>query len=585
MNMNMQRFLIVFVTILLCFDASFAIELRTITGFNNSLTNPKLGQSHTELGRFCSTNTYSDGLSIVETVTLPSARLVSNQVHAPEPPNPFSQVGASEFFTFFAQFLAHDFGWTPATFHPGSVRVSGNWTEVMDPSMSIPIPVPLCDPTFDPFCTGNQSIPTMRAAYNRNAASNITRQFNNEVTQWLDCNTIYGSDDDRAATLRSFRGGTLKTTPGIGGEFPPFNLNNVPNQNDAAVLNNTALFLCGDQRCNENPGLLAIHIIWMREHNRVARTIQCAHPEYDDETIYQEARRWVIAELQSIVVNEYLPILLGPNYNLGPYQGYNASGTDDLSFIVSLEFEMVTNRFGHSQLAHNITLLDENRDIVRVVFLKDIFSLPSPLEQGIDYMVRGMAYLLGHEIDHWIVPDVRNFLFGPSPANPAVGLGGLDLAAVNIQRGRDTGVAHYNTMRRELGLEPITSFSNISSNADVVNGYSSIYSSVDLVDAWSAAISEDRLENAAVGELIAQLARLHFSRARDHDRFWFENNQFTEEELAELRSIRMSDIILLNTGIKSIQQDVFHATTDIPEMGYFCPISPDGTVGWCKIQD
>ena len=69
----------------------------------------------------------------------------------------------------------------------------------------------------------------------------------------------------------------------------------------------------GDSRVNEQPDLTAIHTIWHREHNRVARKLLNYNPYWTDETIYQEVRRIVIAEFQHIVYNEWLPLIIGKN--------------------------------------------------------------------------------------------------------------------------------------------------------------------------------------------------------------------------------------------------------------------------------
>ena len=72
-----------------------------------------------------------------------------------------------------------------------------------------------------------------------------------------------------------------------------------------ALTFNFVIFCAGDTRSNEQPGLTAFHTVWVREHNRLAKELSYLNPYWDDERLYQEARKINIAEMQHITYNEW----------------------------------------------------------------------------------------------------------------------------------------------------------------------------------------------------------------------------------------------------------------------------------------
>ena len=62
-----------------------------------------------------------------------------------------------------------------------------------------------------------------------------------------------------------------------------------------------------------------------------ADRVREVNPHWDDEDIFQAARRRVIASLQSIIMYEYLPAFLGDS--LKPYEGYKPDTHPGISHV------------------------------------------------------------------------------------------------------------------------------------------------------------------------------------------------------------------------------------------------------------
>ena len=67
----------------------------------------------------------------------------------------------------------------------------------------------------------------------------------------------------------------------------------------------------GDNRAREQPALTAMHALFLREHNRIAKELKTLNPNWDDERLFQESKRIVNAEYQHIIYGEWLPVVLG----------------------------------------------------------------------------------------------------------------------------------------------------------------------------------------------------------------------------------------------------------------------------------
>jgi hypothetical protein len=327
----------------------------------------------------------------------------------------------------------------------------------------------------------------------------------------------------------------------------PFNTAGLPNANDAHIFPDDQLFLAGDVRANENVELSALHTLFLREHNRIAAVMAKQNPGLSDEELYQRARQQVGAEIQAITFNEFLPALLGRG-SISRYSGYKP-GVDA---SIANEFSTAAFRFGHSMVGDDIEFMDNNGNEVREPLeLAFAFFNPPALEAtGIDPILKYLASDRAQEVDNQIVDPLRNFLFGPP------GSGGMDLASLNIQRGRDHGLADYNTTRAAYGLPRVTTFAQISSDPAVQQKLAALYGSVDDVDLWVGGLAEDHVRGSSMGQLFQRIIADQFTRLRDGDRFWYEN-VFSGRQLDQIRNTTLADIIRRDSGTTNLQEDVF----------------------------
>ena len=490
---------------------------RTIDGTANNLTELEWGSAAIPLLRMVAPD-YEDGVGMPPSTGRPGAREISNIYSvAPEGDSEKGAATVTDLFWQWGQFLDHDIDLSP----------------VLDPAESWPIPIPMGDPYFDPNHLGTMIMPFDRSFYE---IIDGVRQQINEITAFIDGSQIYGSDEERMEELRRHDGsGQLKTSHG--GLFPMYNRNGLAN---APSDEDPSLFLAGDVRANEQLGLVALHAIFIREHNFWARLIKQRYTSLSGHTIYQWARGIVGAELQAITYNEFLPILLGPDA-IPPYSGYQP----DVNPGIANVFSTAAYRLGHSMLPATLKGITAGPNVQTYeVPLREAFFNPGILvthDPSLAIILRGFALSRAENLDHALVDDVRNFLFGPP------GAGGMDLAALNVQRGRDHGLPSYNQVRTGYGLSAVDSFDDVTPDEYLGQALSNLYASVEDIDLWVGGLAEEAVGGSMVGETFQAILVDQFTRLRDGDRFFYKN-YFRADLVRFIESQTLSKILERNTG-------------------------------------
>ncbi|KAK3286283.1 hypothetical protein CYMTET_6151 [Cymbomonas tetramitiformis] len=372
-------------------------------------------------------------------------------------------------------------------------------------------------------------------------------------------------------------------------------------------------FSVGDVRGNENIGLLSMQTVFMREHNRLAGILSQMNPTWSDEDVYQEARKIVGAEMQIVTYKEYHPANMGSNaFEFGSIGGRNgdtprdhlqchsknAGDSNDRDGIFRTpsgrlaescdwyddtmpadtlnEFSTAGFRLGHTQVADAFERYDDQwrshpngHVLLRHAFFNSSKVL---LEGGVEPIIRGLTNQVCHGHDLKLVYDLGRDLFGPP------GPKGLDLVALNIQRGRDHGLPTFNAFRERYfgkGRGSIRNFSikhhedkgffdkfldpNNGFERDILMALSKAYNGrFDQLDAWVGFLAERRLFGWEWGVTLSRLLAEQFKRYRNGDRFfWTNRGVFTLPQRRALSQVSLAGIICANSNINELQPNVF----------------------------
>ena len=139
-----------------------------------------------------------------------------------------------------------------------------------------------------------------------------------------------------------------------------------------------------------------------------------------------------------------------------------------------------------------------------------------------------------------------------------------DLAALNIQRGRDHGLPSYNVFRKICGLKVAKVFQDFGKEIDdyaSVEKLRLLYKHPDDVDLFLGGLLERPVANGALGPTFSCIVAEQFRTLRFGDRFWYERADpvvgFTAEQLKELKEVSLARVICDNSD--DIKEMPMHA--------------------------
>ncbi|XP_073530329.1 peroxidasin homolog isoform X1 [Phyllobates terribilis] len=558
-----------------CTNMCFHQKYRTHDGTCNNLQHPMWGASLTAFERLLK-SVYENGFNLPRGVSasrfyngypLPLPRMVSTTLigtHTITPDEQFTHMLMQ-----WGQFLDHDLDSTVVALSQARFSDGQDCSSVCtNDAPCFPVMIPPNDPRVrnnarcmffvrsSPVCGSGMTSLLMNSVY--------PREQMNQLTSYIDASNVYGSSDHEAQEIRDAASHRGLLKQGIvqrsGKPLLPFATGPptecMRDENESPI----PCFLAGDFRANEQLGLTSMHTVWFREHNRIAAELLRLNPHWDGDTIYHEARKIVGAEMQHITYDHWLPKIFGDvgMRMLGEYSGYNPS----VNAGILNEFATAAFRFGHTLINPILYRLDENFQPIPQGHLPLHKAFFSPYrivnEGGIDPLLRGLFGVAGkmRVPSQLLNTELTEKLF--SMAHTVA----LDLAAINIQRGRDHGIPPYHDFRVFCNLSTTHTFEDLRNeikNPDVIEKLRRLYGSPLNIDLFPALMAEDIIPGSRLGSTLMCLLTTQFRNIRNGDRFWHENpGVFTPAQLTQIKQTSLARVLCDNgDNITKVQPDVF----------------------------
>ncbi|XP_058605252.1 thyroid peroxidase isoform X2 [Onychostoma macrolepis] len=548
-------------------------KYRSISGVCNNRKNPLWGAANTGLARWLPAE-YEDGENQPKGwnagrqysgFQLPLVRELSNKIMRGSSMAVLEDSAYSQMLVDWGQYIDHDISFTPQ---------SSSQSDCLHTCSNAEPCFPMQIPKDDKLSSNKSCLPFFRSSpacihIETDAHPALQRQQMNSVTSFIDASTVYGPSADLEKSLRNLS--SAEGLLAVNGEYSdggrpylpfvsvrPSACLQEPGSEPAARVE---CFTAGDSRVNEILPLSVLHTLWVREHNRLAKRLTRLNPHWGSEVIYQETRKIIGALHQIITMRDYVPKIMGReafDEYIGPYVGYD----DSVNPSVSNVFATAAFRFGHVTISPRLRRLNESfqeHQRFSSLNLQQTFFSPWRLvrEGGLDPVLRGLlgrpAALQNQE--HLMTEELTQRLVVLNIPDT------LDLAALNLQRGRDHGLPGYNDWRAFCGFDRVETRSDlieVVGSGDLVETIMDVYGHPDNIDVWLGGLLERPASGSRTGPLFACLIGKQMKTLREGDRFWWEHpGVFSPKQRQELQTHSLSRVICDNSGVTEVPLDAF----------------------------
>ncbi|KAH8406545.1 hypothetical protein KR215_007101, partial [Drosophila sulfurigaster] len=402
----------------------------------------------------------------------------------------------------------------------------------------------------------------------------------NQATGVLDLSQLYGFTDAAQSKMRTLSKGTLKSSSN--GNLLPRTSDNDEHTFCAwgDNANATNCFVAGDSRVNSNPLSILVYTIFLRNHNRIAAELLSRHKNWNDEQLFQAAKTINVDIYRRVIMNEWLPEVLGANTAAQVLNTPAATAGQPLP-EVSNEFGVAAIRFYFSMLPNVLHNLANTNDVAsnnNVLPLTNLFELKNEIytpqiqytPQKLNEILQSLLHERAMKMDaSYVGAIVWHERTKPTHA---------DVLAFDIQRGRDHGLQpYYKYLEACSNTKKVTGWADFEpyiprevskgnnhkfhyrlnlyiSALQILDKLKNLYRECKDVDLIIGGISE-RIVNGTVGPTFSCILSEQFSKI--HQRHQQRETSTHSTLLDAYRSMNGSKLLCLNSNVRAVPENIF----------------------------
>jgi peroxidase len=350
-------------------------KYRAINGYGNNLKHPFRGTKGTPFARF-GPKSYDDGVhSIRKSVTgsdLPSPRRIVLEVLLKAQKTTFvSPITPNAMLNLIVLYITHDLAHqVPVESFESNEKIRccshGN-KAVLSSTLSHPSCLPISIGKNDSFYgpAGVRCLNLVRSELSSLPSKIQYGEVMNKATAFMDHSIIYGTEEAETNKVRSFVDGKLNV--GVNGILP---------------TDSQGRYTVSTDRLTAIPLGSIFAVMFTRNHNNLAANLKIVNPLWDDEKLFQEARRINIALFQKF-------ILKGRVIESVAKKRINETYNENFDASTTLEFSTAAYRFLHYFLQPDMQLIDANKNVERIL-ISDTLGRIDLIEKRFDDALRGI---------------------------------------------------------------------------------------------------------------------------------------------------------------------------------------------------